>query len=150
MELKLKTPNKKTIKIQDMEIKVKPYLTTEEIETILENTLSEQNTLIRQMIKDILLIEFCTDINTLKDETGVVINEEVYDLYRLTGLLKKVKDLVSKDDLDLIDKCIEEEESVNKTIQSFCTDAIKSIEEKGKDVDLEKIINTLKEMKVNE
>lgn len=100
-DLKFPEPIEVTIKDLDLTIKVKPYLTSEEIDSIVTQMTSiEDSYVLRDNVRDTLIIRYCTDIDVFDNDE---IETKLIDLYRVNGIIDKVKDNIDKKYLDIIE-----------------------------------------------
>lgn len=124
----------------------KTYLTSNEINTIVNDMLAKETHLQRIISRDILILYFCTDLN-IADENGVIdATFETYDKYKTDGTIKDVLSKIDEDDLLLIDECVYEEEKTSKVVKEFLDGLSKKVDEYGKNVDVGKLIDQLKGM----
>lgn len=106
----------KTIKINicGEEIKITPYLTYEQINTIVKQVIQEQDYIVRDAIKDTLIVRFCTDIKEF-DTDELDIN--ILDKYRICGIINEIKKNIIN--IEYVDKYISEYESVSNQVRIF-------------------------------
>lgn len=149
LNLKLKEELRR-IKLNDeIEIELKPYLLAEEITSIAENMLKEDNYMTREMVKGILLIHYCTNIEVKKDKSGnVIINAEEYDIYNTNGLIELIENNVNELDLIKIEEYIQYQESMSNVLKYFCKNIEDKIDKVETDLKTKGIFeNLLKEVK---
>lgn len=102
--------NKEKIYLEDYEVNVNPYLTFNQIDTIVNAILEEDNFLGRQMVKDMYIIKFATDIEMTEEVTS-----DEYDKYILSGLLDEIKPNIIN--LYLVDKLVNKADSIEISVK---------------------------------
>lgn len=133
--MNLKYPEKMKLESCE-EIEIKPYLLLEEEGYIIEQLKDIDNFIEREYNLDCLLLQLACDINEPMD----------YDLLKANGIFEEIRFILS-DNIEEINKAIEYENSLNKTMKEFLTDmskladkAIKKIPSQNK---LEKALESL-------
>lgn len=91
------------------DIDIKPYLITAEIELIVDKILEQDNMIHRDIIKNMLVIKFCTNIEN--------VDEMDYDLVVSSGLLSEILDIV--ENYYDIDTYVLRSESVENSVKKF-------------------------------
>lgn len=134
---KLAYPTEITKIILGQEVKIKPYLVTSEIASIVYQMKEYDSYIKREMVKGLCILNFCTDIN---------VKDEDYDLYRANGIIDSVMNEIKEEDLLLIDEAIYHEDSVNKTIKDFCDGMNKNLSEIKPNEMMEGLVNNLKDL----
>ena len=127
----------------DTEYHIKPYLTSAEIESIINQVVNSEGSYIdKKNIIDILIMRFCTDI---KDFDTDEMNVETLDKYRGAGIIFTVKSYLPFENLETIKEGINDITGLNSTITNLIEGFIDSVQENIKNVDL---TETLKQLSV--
>jgi len=96
---------------EEFDIEIKPYLNASEIQLIIEEVGKNDNVVTKQLLKDMLIIRFCTNI-----EDNIVDNLN-YDLVVESGLIDVIRENV-KNYYD-VDGFIMQNESINRSVSKF-------------------------------
>lgn len=99
------------------DVMVRPYVTIEEKNVIINAMLGEQNILDRQAIMDSFLLKFCVPSENFDGMN--------YDLLLASGLMYKIRDILYTDISD-IDRCIKRIESVEMNVSNFLDELSKA------------------------
>ena len=149
MELKDLKLNQETTKVKCEfgEYTIKKHLLIDEIKSIADNMLNKSDSALREMIRGISLVHFCTDIEVEKSKDGsIIIDKKNYDLYNTNGIIEEIENTVNEKDLYLIDEYVMHEESISKIVKDFCDNITQMIDDRSKDINLEKMVDDLKAM----
>lgn len=129
----LKTPN--NIYIEEFDVKVRPYLTVDEIMDIGETLLLAENTVVQQALLMTSVFNVCTDIPkeyimqpTDEDDEP---NEDFmgYDLMIQSGLWGAVANILS-DSIDQIWEYVNDKEDASKAVSRFINNDLTSLIER--------------------
>lgn len=134
---KLRYPKEIKKTILGMEVEIKNYLTTGEINSIVEQMLEYDNYIQREMVRGLCILKFCTNIE---------VDDENYDLYRANKIISVVMDEINEEDLLLIDETICNKESINKIIKDFCNGIDRNLLETKPDKMMEELVSDLKDL----
>lgn len=87
-------------------LKIKPYLTIEEINDIVNQMLDTESQVDRYMIYICKLVEYCTNIDIDKSDDNSINGAEVYDMIVKNGLLSSIEENIENAYViyDIIDK----------------------------------------------
>lgn len=159
MELKFKEVDEKEYSLKDegdSGIRIKPYLTIEEIQSILNMLIEEKDVLAREVIYYTKLTEYCTniDMSLFEEEDGNLKGEDVYNFvvsykdvdfdmeYTLyDALYCEIRN--AKTPLDMLDKI----EGVNNTLVTFINELNPKLDELMGNLDMNKLESSIMEMK---
>lgn len=126
--------------LDNKEVTIKTYITSEDMVTIIDQMLNQPNLILRESMKNVLILRLCTD---LKEFDNDVIDTDLVDYYDSIGVINKVKNFITN--INSIDKFMSEYESSNRTllrleedIDATLTNLINKIEE----VNIESILTT--------
>lgn len=109
---------------EEFDINIKPYLTIAEIELIVNKVSSIENVVQRQLLKDMLVIKFCTDIEGVDDLD--------YDLIVESGLMRVIYDNIQN--YFEIDIFMREHESINRIVARFLESVAKTADKAVKNM----------------
>lgn len=124
----------------------KPYLKTSEINTIINNMIKQESYLTAIISRDMLILQYCTDLNIADENGDIDWTFDTYDKYKEEGIIRDVLNEINENDLLLIDECYQHETSLNVIVKEFLDEASKKIDGYTNGVDLQKVIGTLKEI----
>lgn len=124
----------------------KPYLKTSEINTIINNMIKQESYLTAIISRDMLILQYCTDLNIADENGDIGWTFDIYDKYKEEGIIRDVLNEINENDLLLIDECYQHETSLNVIVKEFLDEASKKIDGYTNGVDLQKVIGTLKEI----
>ena len=140
MELKLKEVDESySVGLTDG-IKVKPYLTIGEIDSVVTECMTpnekgiDKTAIERYLIKTVRLVEYCTNIDMV-NEKNIVDANDVYNLVVQIGALENI--LYSVTNAYVIDEIIDNSENTYSIVKE-CT---KDLKEALKNFDMSKIQN---------
>lgn len=120
------------------------HLKSSEINAIIEN-MKKQDTYLNAIIsRDMLILQYCTDLNIADENGDIGWTFDIYDKYKED--IEEVLNKVDENDLLLIDECYQHETSLNVIVKEFLDEASKKIDGYTNGVDLQKVIGTLKEI----
>lgn len=122
----------------------KNYLKTSEINAIVNNMVEQNTYLTAIMSRDMLILQYCTDLNIADENGDIDWTFDTYDKYKED--IEEVLSKVDENDLLLIDECYQHETSLNVIVKEFLDEASKKIDGYTNGVDLQKVIGTLKEI----
>lgn len=124
----------------------KKFLKTSEINAIVKD-MTEKETYLQAIVsRDMMLLYFCTDLNVL-DEDGMVDGSfKTYDKYKEDGTIDELLNEINENDLLLIDECYQHEISTNVILKEFLDGLNEKIDKYGKEFNLQKMLNQMKEM----
>lgn len=120
---------------------IKQYLKTSEINTIVNNMIKQDSYLTAIMSRDILILQYCTDLNIADENGNIDLRFETYDKYRED--IEKTLSEINENDLLLIDECYQHETSLKVIVKEFLDGASKKIDEYTNGVDLQKVLKEL-------
>lgn len=120
------------------DIKIKDYLTFEEMKTIVDALANEPDVAIRVMLTDIYLLKFGTDIDIPEE-----ISSEVYDQYIMDGTINKIRKQIKN--LDTLEEMINKTFSVENIIYRFASTFIGQFGEAIKNLPMDKIKEMINE-----
>ncbi len=124
----------------------KKYLKTSEINTIVKDMVEQETYLQAIVSRDIMILYLCTDLDIPVDEKGYIdASFDIYDKYKEDGIIDKVLSEINENDLLLIDECYQSEISMHVSIKKFLEDLDKKIDKYAKGVNLQKVLDNLKE-----
>lgn len=124
----------------------KNYLKTSEINTIVKDMVEQETYLQAIVSRDIMILYLCTDLDIPVDEKGYIdASFDIYDKYKEDGIIDKVLSEINENDLLLIDECYQNEISMHTSIKKFLEDLDKKIDKYAKGVNLQKVLDNLKE-----
>lgn len=118
------------------DIKIKEYLTFDEMKTIVDALGNEPDVVMRTMLKDIYLLKFVTDIE-IPDE----VNSTLYDEYMADGTIERVYMKVKN--ISTLDAMIKETFSVDNVLYRFASALTMQLSQMAEQLSVEKIKETL-------
>lgn len=118
------------------DIKIKEYLTFDEMKTIVDALGNEPDVAMRTMLKDIYLLKFATDIE-IPDE----VNSTFYDEYTADGTIERVYMKVKN--VSTLDAMIKETFSVDNVLYRFASALTMQLSQMAEQLSVEKIKETL-------
>lgn len=121
-------------------INVKPFLTTAQLSTIIEQAKVVEDYLDRKNIIDVLIVRFCSDIDDLDVDN---LDTSILDVYRANGIIDLVISNINKEYIDIIYKSVEEYRNVRNTILEMS----ESIGNMIKDFDVNDMLENINNMK---
>lgn len=122
----------------------KNYLKTSEINAIVNNMVEQNTYLTAIMSRDMLILQYCTDLNIADENGDIGWTFDTYDKYKED--IEKTLSEINENDLLLIDECYQHETSLTAIVKEFLDEASKKIDGYTNGVDLQKVIGTLKEI----
>lgn len=122
----------------------KPYLKTSEINTIINNMIKQESYLTAIISRDMLILQYCTDLNIADENGDIGWTFDIYDKYKED--IEEVLSKVDENDLLLIDECYQHETSLSVIVKEYLDEISKKIDGYTNGVDLQKVIGTLKEI----
>lgn len=125
---------------------IKKYLKTSEINAIVNNMVEQDTYLTAIMSRDMLILQYCTDLNIADENGDIGWTFETYDKYKEDGTINEVLNEINENDLLLIDECYQHETSLNVIVKEYLDEISKKIDGYTNGVDLQKVIGTLKEI----
>jgi hypothetical protein len=141
MELKFKEVGKE-YSIESNNIKIRPYLMIEEINDIVNQCLTTNNQVERELIKVCKTIEYCTNIDLGK---GDIQGEEVYNMICELGIVENIK--IDVNNYYIVDECIENSESTFVAMNGILNVINNKLNELEKEVSAEKTQEFLSKIK---
>src|SRR5699024_2902410 len=93
--------------------------------------------------RDMLILQYCTDLNIADKDGNIGWTFDIYDKYKENGDIEKVLDSIDESDLLLIDECYQHETSLNVIVKEFLDEASKKIDGYTNGVDLQKVLKEL-------
>lgn len=124
----------------------KKYLKISEINAIVNNMVEQNTYLTAIMSRDMLILQYCTDLNIADENGDIGWTFETYDKYKESGIINEVLNEIDENDLLLIDECYQHETSLSIIVKEFLDEASKKIDSYTNGVDLQKVIGVLKEI----
>lgn len=122
----------------------KTYLKSSEINAIVNNMVEQNTYLTAIMSRDMLILQYCTDLNIADEDGDIDWTFDTYDKYKED--IEKTLSEINENDLLLVDECYQYETSLNVIVKEFLDEASKKIDGYTNGVDLQKVIGTLKEI----
>lgn len=119
----------------------KNYLKTSEINAIVNNMVEQNTYLTAIMSRDMLILQYCTDLNIADENGDIGWTFDTYDKYKED--IEEVLSKVDENDLLLIDECYQHETSLNVIVKEFLDEASKKIDDYTNGVDLQKVLKEL-------
>lgn len=147
----------KEIKIESLDkiIKVKSYLTVDEISEIVKSC-KDLNPIDRDIFMYAMVIDKCTDLVGLVEhkEDTISIDTKLYDLYKMNGVIEQIINEIDEKYIYEIEDYIAQFNSVNQTVKNLSSDIEKLLEKannalqkaSSKGFDLKSVIEQLKEV----
>lgn len=117
------------------DVKVRPYLKIGEISSITQNMLQEEDQIQREIIKVVGIVLSCTNIEPDRDDKGVILGQETYDMVVANENLYEYLMYGGISNIDTIDDIIKRSESTYKIAEDFVSNLNKSL----KNFDMKKI-----------
>ena len=117
------------------DVKVRPYLKIGEISSITQNMLQEEDQIQREIIKVVGIVLSCTNIEPDRDDKGVILGQETYDMVVANENLYEYLMYGGISNIDTIDDIIKRSESTYKIAEDFVLNLNKSL----KNFDMKKI-----------
>lgn len=117
---------------------IRDYLTSAELGFIVNSMLEKDNALDREIVKVGLVAQL------LADDIGEF--EDCNDIYDKVVADDTINLSVIVNNYDIIDKLVAEETGVNKILKDFVTDINNKLENSIKNLDLNSVVNQLKEI----
>ena len=117
------------------EVKIRPYIKIGEISSITQNMLQEEDQIQREIIKVVGIVLACTNIEPDRDDKGVILGQETYDMVVANRDLYNVLLYGEIVNIDTIDDIIKSSESTYKIAEDFVSNLNKSL----KNFDMKKI-----------
>lgn len=111
MEYKIKEVNVTFEDLDNKEVTIKTYITSEDMVTIIDQMLNQPNLILRDSMRDVLILRLCTDIKEFDSDS---IDTEVVDYYNSIGVVDKIKSYIVNE--KNIDKYMNEYESTSRTL----------------------------------
>lgn len=124
----------------------KTYLKPSEINAIVNNMIEQDTYLTAIMSRDMLILQYCTDLNIADENGDIGWTFAIYDKYKEDGTINEVLNEINENDLLLIDECYQHEISTNVILKEFLDGLNKKIDKYGKEFNLQKMLNQMKEM----
>lgn len=121
----------------------KPYLKTSEINTIINNMIKQESYLTAIISRDMLILQYCTDLNIADENGDIGWTFDIYDKYKEEGIIRDVLNEINENDLLLIDECYQHETSLNVIVKEFLDEASKKIDGYTNGVGLQKVLKEL-------
>lgn len=121
----------------------KKYLKISEINAIVNNMIEQDTYLTAIMSRDMLILQYCTDLNIADENGDIGWTFETYDKYKEDGTINEVLSEINENDLLLIDECYQHETSLNVIVKEFLDEASKKIDGYTNGVDLQKVLKEL-------
>lgn len=103
-------PKNIELEIADLKFEVKPYLTISEMEMIVQNVLAIESLAQRKMIKEMLILKSCTNIDLEKYE---------YDLLLVNGVIDGVLQIIYN--IETLENLLKEENTMIRVLEKFLT-----------------------------
>lgn len=94
-------------------VKIKPFLTIEELSDIVNSCLSTDVILDRHWIKTVMIARYCTNLELGKED----ITKEEYDLIAELGLVSEFETAI--DNYYVIDKCLKDSETTYRCLKDM-------------------------------
>lgn len=139
-------PKEKVIRVNGLKVTIKPYLTTNVIDAILDMSSSYKNYALRCAIADIMVMNQCTDLEDFRLNDGSI-DVDIYDSYKAYGVIDAVTREISGYDVLLSGL----EDLTVRDIYKRFEGAIGEFTKEFKDINLDeqqkKLQDTLNELK---
>lgn len=121
----------------------KTYLKSSEINAIVNNMIEQNTYLTAIMSRDMLILQYCTDLNIADENGDIGWTFDTYDKYKEEGIIDKVLSEINENDLLLIDECYQHETSLSVIAKEFLDEVSKKIDGYTNGVDLQKVLKEL-------
>lgn len=132
--MEFKTIQNKTFTFQGNTIKYRPYLKAEEIAAIVDNMLQKDDYLQRIIIRDVMIVHFCTDVVVTDEDGAINASYEMYNMLNNSGFINTLKDKINHYDLFMIEDYIEKSESINVFVKEFLDNISDNINKSEEDI----------------
>ncbi|MEG0900166.1 MAG: hypothetical protein RSD67_05305 [Oscillospiraceae bacterium] len=117
-----------------IEFRYNNFLLAEEVMSIVEQMENYDNYMAREIVKGVLLIKFCTNIPTENME-----DLQLYNMYVANGIINFLEENIIN--INSIDKNIEYNNSVAKSVNTFLTNAFTLLEKVEKKIPTKKALD---------
>ncbi len=99
-------PKNAEFEIEGLKMSVKTYLTISEIEMIVQNVVGIESLAQRRMVKEMLVLSICTDIN---------LEENDYDMLCANGIVNIVMNSITN--INVLNDIVKEECSITRVVE---------------------------------
>lgn len=120
---------------------IKSHLKLSEINAIVNNMVEQDTYLTAIMSRDMLILQYCTDLNIADENGDIGWTFDTYDKYKED--IEKTLSEINENDLLLIDECYQHETGLNVIVKEFLDEASKKIDGYANGVDLQKVLKEL-------
>lgn len=124
----------------------KTHLKASEINAIIENMKKQDTYLTAIISRDMLILQYCTDLNIADENGDIGWTFDIYDKYKENGDIEKVLSQIDENDLLLIDECYQHETGMNVIFKEFLDGLNQKIDKYADGIDLQKTLDGLKEI----
>ena len=124
---------------------IKKYLSITEIQSIINEILKYDTYIQRIIIRDILILYYCTNLNLKDDNDNIDATFDTYDKYKLDGTIEKVLSKINEEDLLMINEAICYEDSIKNIIKEISNNLNDKISNYIKNINFPNILASLKE-----
>lgn len=124
---------------------IKKYLSITEIQSIINEILKYDTYIQRIIVRDILILYYCTNLNLKDDNDNIDATFNTYDKYKLDGTIEKVLSKINEEDLLMINEAICYEDSIKNIIKEISNNLNDKISNYIKNINFPNILASLKE-----
>ena len=124
---------------------IKKYLSITEIQSIINEILKYDTYIQRIIVRDILILYYCTNLNLKDDNDNIDATFDTYDKYKLDGTIEKVLSKINEEDLLMINEAIYYEDSIKNIIKEISNNLNDKISNYIENINFPNILASLNE-----